>query len=291
FPKSEELNDPQVLGQSIINLNPSANVPVSDINSPQETTSEPEVIEFIVEKESLDLDLNSLSIDDKKAANNRTNFIEESTVNSTANTLASDPFISSTQPKKIVPDTNTKTKNAWLGRLSLVALGFIGSALFFPVILSQPQVQVWLNNFPAPTPTPNLNPSSTSPPIESHRSQITSSPDPVIQTPTPTPASTPIFSKESFPKATCGDSLPSDITEYPVSFYPVFVDPGSRNLQTVTTAFCRDAYEMTKKDTGSKAIQVASFLTIERARSFADLLKREIGSGEVGPPTIVESPR
>jgi len=46
---------------------------------------------------------------------------------------------------------------------------------------------------------------------------------------------------------------------------------------------------MKKKDTGEEAIQVASFQTEEKALAFADFLKSEVGSAEVGPPSGVES--
>jgi len=194
-----------------------------------------------------------------------------------------------------ISDPKSKVGHEWLPRSGLFALCFIGSVLLVPVILSQPQAQLWLNISPLSSSPPNIDLPPTSQSIEPDSSQITPSSESIAQTPksiddfVPTPVATPIFDKSSFPKATCGDPLPSNIEEYPINFYPVFIDPSDRNLQIVTSQFCRDAYAMTKKDTGNKAIQVASFRTREQAQAFADFLKREVGSGEVGPPTVVPS--
>jgi len=98
------------------------------------------------------------------------------------------------------------------------------------------------------------------------------------------------FDKVQFPKPVCGDSLPSDPKAYPVKLYPVFVDYSESNLQTVKSKFCQDALPRTREKTGKQALQVGSFLTIDRANAFKEFMLKNIGSGEVGDdPTVIES--
>jgi hypothetical protein len=87
-----------------------------------------------------------------------------------------------------------------------------------------------------------------------------------------------------FPQATCGDSLPTDPAST-VEFYPVFIEYSDRNLNTVKSNFCTDAYRTTRKDNGEVAIQVASFNNRTQAELFSDFMKRKFNSGEVGQPT------
>jgi hypothetical protein len=97
------------------------------------------------------------------------------------------------------------------------------------------------------------------------------------------------FDKVQFPKPVCGDTLPTDLKAYPVKLYPVFVDYSESNLQTVQSKFCQDALSKTREKTGKEAIQVGSFLTVDRANAFKEFLIKNIGSGEVGEPTVIES--
>jgi gas vesicle protein len=91
-------------------------------------------------------------------------------------------------------------------------------------------------------------------------------------------------------KSTCGDPLPDDPQAYPVSFYPVFVEFTEDNLRTVQN-FCSDAYSTPRQinNKEEKAIQVASFSSLEHANSFKNLILREIGSGEVGQSTVIQA--
>jgi len=106
----------------------------------------------------------------------------------------------------------------------------------------------------------------------------------------PTPVATPVqpnnssnpFDKVQFPQPVCGDTLPTDLKAYPVKLYPVFVDYSESNLQTVQSKFCQDALSKTREKTGKEAIQVGSFLTVDRANTFKEFLLKNIGSGEVG---------
>lgn len=107
---------------------------------------------------------------------------------------------------------------------------------------------------------------------------------PAITNQTPTTSSNE-FDTAQFPQSSCGGFLPNNSAS-PVRFYPVFIDYNENNLQTVISNFCADAYQTTRKDTGEIAIQVASFISRSRAELFSDFMKRKIGSGSVGQPTI-----
>lgn len=97
-----------------------------------------------------------------------------------------------------------------------------------------------------------------------------------------------IFKNTDFPLDSCGDSLPTNPQEFPASFYPVYVSMTDENLNKITRSFCRDAYSMTRKDAGKKAIQVASFTSLDKADDFQQYLGQFFSGVEVGEPTIVE---
>jgi len=316
FPKSEKLNEPQVLGQSIINLNPPTEItiiPDSTINAV--TIENQEQSNEVSTHASISEESQPIEAPHKLTPENVESDVKVQNINETATLIensaldsapvdfstSSSTFEKTSDPQtQVIPAIDNqpnKTGNEWLTRLGLVALGFIGSALLVPVILSQPEVQTWLGVSPNSTPSPpsplstlTSTPSLPSEPDPTPAILSTTTPTSApTSTPTPTPDRTSIFDNEDFPKVSCGDSLPSNPSAYPVNFYPVFVKPSDRNLQIVTTQFCRDAYKMKKKDTGEEAIQVASFQTEEKALAFADFLKSEVGSAEVGPPSEVES--
>jgi hypothetical protein len=116
-----------------------------------------------------------------------------------------------------------------------------------------------------------------------------SKPSPVVTPVKPNNSANP-FDKVQFPKPVCGDSLPADPKAYPVKLYPVFVDYSESNLQTVKSKFCQDALPITREKTGKQAIQVGSFLTVDRANAFKDFMLKNIGSGEVSDdPTVIQS--
>jgi serine/threonine protein kinase len=127
--------------------------------------------------------------------------------------------------------------------------------------------------------------STSTPPLE-----ISPSPDTPKVISLPSPSNSPQasssneFDKVEFPQSNCGDSLPTDPAST-VEFYPVFIEYSDRNLNTVKSKFCTDAYRTTRKDTGEVAIQVASFNQRSQAELFSDFMKKKIGSGEVGQPT------
>jgi hypothetical protein len=98
------------------------------------------------------------------------------------------------------------------------------------------------------------------------------------------------FESEAFPKATCGDSLPTNPQSYPISFYPVFIDYSESNLRQINVQFCQDAYRITREANNKVAIQVASFTSPGRAEEFRAFLASRFGNAEVGEPRIIQEP-
>ncbi|MDJ1174338.1 hypothetical protein [Roseofilum capinflatum] len=98
-----------------------------------------------------------------------------------------------------------------------------------------------------------------------------------------------LFNITDFPQNACGDSLPITESSYPVKLYPVYIDYSENNLQAVKSNFCRDAFVKKRKNTNKQAVQVASFLTIDRANEFKQFMIEQLGSGDVGEPTIIEN--
>ena len=94
------------------------------------------------------------------------------------------------------------------------------------------------------------------------------------------------FSSSNFPKVSCGDPLPSDPNEYPVTFYPVFVPYSEANLDKARSLFCQDALKVRHKDTQEIAVQISSFTNEKKSRSFANFINSEISDAEVGQPTV-----
>ncbi len=75
-----------------------------------------------------------------------------------------------------------------------------------------------------------------------------------------------------FPKASCGDRNPGGSH----TWHPVLVDYSEATLRRIQTDYCRDA--MRKDNT----IQVASFLSVEKAQDFASFMQNAVGSGRLG---------
>ena len=107
-------------------------------------------------------------------------------------------------------------------------------------------------------------------------------------TPSASPVQSNIFENTRFPQAVCGDPLPNDPRVYPLNLHPVYVDFGDANLQKVRSGYCQDSLPITREN-GKQSIQVASFLTIDRANAFKDFMVKKVGSGEVGKPTFIQS--
>ncbi len=82
----------------------------------------------------------------------------------------------------------------------------------------------------------------------------------------------------SFPLSSCGDSHPGGLNVW----YPVNVKYSEYNFRMIQQNYCRDALVKYLYDSNQSMIQVASFLQRNDAITFAQFLRREIGSGEVG---------
>lgn len=82
----------------------------------------------------------------------------------------------------------------------------------------------------------------------------------------------------SFPLSSCGDSHPGELN----TWYPVHVDYSENNLQLITNHYCQDAFATYSSSSNQQIIQVAYFLDISDARTFANFLRQQIGSGNVG---------
>lgn len=91
-----------------------------------------------------------------------------------------------------------------------------------------------------------------------------------------------LVSLPNFPLATCGDSNPGSGNNW----YPVFLENSDENLFLVRRDYCQDAFRKYRKQKGITSIQVASFLTIEKAENFAQILRNRIGNAEVGEPSF-----
>ncbi|BDA76404.1 hypothetical protein CAL7716_105700 (plasmid) [Calothrix sp. PCC 7716] len=109
----------------------------------------------------------------------------------------------------------------------------------------------------------------------------------ISQTKSEVKEETNIFNSVSFPQNSCGDKLPNDSKDDAVKFYPVFIDYSENNLQSIKTNYCKDAIKKTRKDNQKESVQVASFISEERANQFKNLLDKKIGNAEVGEPHII----
>lgn len=99
------------------------------------------------------------------------------------------------------------------------------------------------------------------------------------------------FDQEKFPKAACGDQLPSDPKAYPLDVYPVFADYSEKNFQVITTQFCQDAKQVVRKKTNKDSIQIASFIGKDRSETFKSFIQKKVSNVEVGESTRIESKR
>ena len=96
------------------------------------------------------------------------------------------------------------------------------------------------------------------------------------------------ISRSNFPKASCGDPLPTNPNDYPVDFYPVYLPDSEANLQ-LARRFCQDALSKRRKDTGTIAVQVSSFTSKQKAIEFRDILNSETTGSNVGPATRIQN--
>jgi len=115
-----------------------------------------------------------------------------------------------------------------------------------------------------------------------------------VSSPTPSPStykfSTNQFDSDQFPKTACGDSKPTNPLDYPVSFYPVFIDNTDANLNRIRAEFCQDARPAFREKMNKTSILVASFTSTQRAEEFRAFLASRFGNAEIGEPTVVPTP-
>jgi serine/threonine protein kinase len=170
------------------------------------------------------------------------------------------------------------------GKLPSWQWGLIGAAVTIGVGLAGFSLFSWLNPKPAlQSNTGNVVSSGDNLP-----SEASISPQPIVSA-SPQPITNP-FEQMRFPKAVCGDPLPTNADAYPLDLYPIFVN-NEDSLEAVKANFCQDALAKVRKDSGKRAVQVASFASIERAAQFRDFLSTRFSGVDVGPPTnIVQSP-
>jgi hypothetical protein len=138
--------------------------------------------------------------------------------------------------------------------------------------------------------TPTPTPTSTNPPNSFAGPTTTPVVSEKTPTPTPTPTNSPNpFDSDSFPKAGCGDRMPTDKKTDTIKLYPVFVDYSDSNLQTIKANYCGDALKKIIKNKGKYVIQVASFIDEKRVNQFKEFLARKLGntSVEVGEATVI----
>lgn len=91
----------------------------------------------------------------------------------------------------------------------------------------------------------------------------------------------------SFPKASCGDQMPHEMSHYPLKMYPIFIRDEKDNLSRVKNEFCGDAYPNQRYP---GMIQVASFYDRQAGHSFAILMENEFGYSVTGPAYEFRSP-
>jgi len=99
------------------------------------------------------------------------------------------------------------------------------------------------------------------------------------------------FSKEKFPKAECGDAMPSGASSFPVTFFPIHVAFSEENLELAKDLYCEDAFKTTDKNDGSEIVQIASFTNQSKAKAFLQYIEKDFPEAKVGlPKTFDEAP-
>lgn len=94
---------------------------------------------------------------------------------------------------------------------------------------------------------------------------------------------------QTFPRDSCGDKLPSNSSEYPLSYYPVHIPNTGDNLQVVKEKFCKDAFIKKIEGTGEDVIQIASFYT-DNSSDFLSLMEESFDGVKLGKAKVIEEP-
>lgn len=123
------------------------------------------------------------------------------------------------------------------------------------------------------------------------QSSETSNRDRNTPSPTPTPTVNP-FEQELFPRSSCGDTAPVNPRRYPIRFYPVFANYSERNLARISNQYCQDAYGPVSRENDQRSIQVASFLSRDKAELFRGFMSQQVPHArwEIGEPNTFDSP-
>lgn len=97
------------------------------------------------------------------------------------------------------------------------------------------------------------------------------------------------FRELIYPLDRCGNDPPTAYSnDYPLAYYPVYINYNEYDLNAVKNKFCWDAFP--KEYDGRQVIQVASFRSYKDAQLFREFMYENFLSGEVGEPKIFESP-
>jgi hypothetical protein len=94
----------------------------------------------------------------------------------------------------------------------------------------------------------------------------------------------PQASEFQFPQDSCGDKS----TNANNTWYPVFI--GDRSLDEIRQEFCRDAIPATRQ-AGERSVQVASFISLDKAQRFAVVVGGEVGEPRKLSPAVSSQPR
>jgi len=128
---------------------------------------------------------------------------------------------------------------------------------------------------------PDIKPSS--------KDSSMSTTDPAAVPASPSVSSNP-FESALFPQDSCGDQKPNNPNDYPVSFYPVYVDYSENLLNTVRSDFCEDSRKVFREKVNKDMIIVASFTDLKRAQQFKNFMISKLGSGDIGEPSLIREP-
>jgi|GEM_PF-2776032 len=128
---------------------------------------------------------------------------------------------------------------------------------------------------------PDIKPSS--------KDSSMSTTDPAAVPASPSVSSNP-FESALFPQDSCGDQQPDNPNDYPVSFYPVYVDYSENILNTVRSNFCEDSRKVFREKVNKDMIIVASFTDLKRAQQFKNFMISKLGSGDIGEPSLIREP-
>lgn len=189
--------------------------------------------------------------------------------------------------------------NVFLSKRKIIFIGSFVSVLVVSILSAlspAKQQSLYIQPLTVSTPQPSVVQQEILTPNET---ETFNSPEESPNTPTyvfkpapidsPTPQSNQQFSLSDFPKSSCGDSLPSSSTVYPINIYPVFIPYTDENLNKVRFHFCQDSIKKRRKGSEELAVQVSSFIESEKAISFARFINSEFDGAVVGEPTVIET--